>query len=53
MISRRILDLSSNKDIFEALKASGYNNELQYTEKTCRQEEISEDKCDLVKPAVE
>ena len=42
MIGRRISDLSSNKEVFEAevavyssaLKASGYNNELQYTEKT-------------------
>ena len=42
MIGRRITDLSSNKDVFEAevgvyssaLKASGYNYELQYTEKT-------------------
>ena len=40
MIGRRILDVSSNKAVFEAevavyssaLKASGYNNELQYTE---------------------
>ena len=42
MIGRRISGLSSNKDFFEAevavyssaLKASGYNNELQYTGKT-------------------
>ena len=50
-----------NKEVFEAefavysiaLKASGYNNELQYTEKTGRQGEISEEKCDLVQPSVE
>ena len=41
MIGRKISDLSSNKGVFEAevavyssaLKASGYNNELQYTER--------------------
>ena len=42
MIGRCISDLSSNKDVFEAevevysraLEASGYNDKLQYTEKT-------------------
>ena len=42
MIGRRISDQSSNKEVFQAevavyssfLKASGYNNELQYTGKT-------------------
>ena len=42
MIGRRISNLPSNKDVFEAevavyssaLKTSGYNNEFQYTEKT-------------------
>ena len=35
MIGRRISDLSSNKDVFETeVQASGYNNELHYTEKT-------------------
>ena len=60
MIGRRISDLSSNKEVFEAevavyssaLKASGYNNEPQYTEKTVAKK-ISEEKCDLVQPAVE